>query len=131
MRKREASVSLVSASSGSRDSLLCRRQQCVSVMQGCAGSTGVYRARRAHKVVHAYLGDLISSTSFVVGGLKLGYLGENPTADQKSDCLIVAKKPGNKNGRSQGGNSLVASAKGHMCGTRGRKSMSTHNAGMR
>ena len=43
--------------------------------------------------------------SFVVGGLKLGYFGENPTADQKSDCLIVAMKPGNKNGRSQGGNS--------------------------
>ena len=73
-----------------------------------------------HKVVHAYLGDLISSISFVVGGLKLGYLGENPTADQKSDCLIVAMKPGNKNGRNQGGNSMVVSAKGHMRGTRGR-----------
>ena len=55
--------------------------------------------------MHTYLGDLISSIPFVVGGLKLGYLGENPTADQKSDCPIVAKKPGNKNGWSQGGNS--------------------------
>ena len=120
MRKREANISLVSASSGSRDSLQCRRQQCISVMQGCTGSTGVYRARRAYKVLHAYLGDLISSISFVVGGLKLGYLGENPTADQKSDCLIVAMKPGNKNGWSQGGNSRIVSAIGNMCGTRGR-----------
>ena len=120
MRKREASISLVSASSGSRDSSLCRRQQCASVRQGCVGSTGVYRAWRAHKVLRTYLGDLIGSIPFVVGGLKLGNLGENPTADQKSDCPIVAMKPGNKNGGSEGDNSLVVSAKGHMCGTRGR-----------
>ena len=120
MRKREASISLVSALSGSRDSLLCRRQQCASVRQGCVGSTGVYRARRAHKVVHAYLGGLISSISFVVGGLKYG-LRREPNGWSEVGLSHSSDEARQHKRAERRGQQMVDSATGHMRGTRGRE----------
>ena len=63
------------------------------------------RAWRAHKVLHAYLGDLVGSVDRAVRGEEAQKAKANLKTSQKSDCCIVVMSPVKAGGAKAAANS--------------------------